>query len=585
MLKPFLHRQLAMGLALGLGIGLSILATSFVSNWEMSNRQTRFQRQTENLKTALQRSLNRYTDMLASLGDYYAVEQVPVSRQSFARFVTRSLRTHPGVQGLEWAPLLRRTERLAYEQNIRAEGYPNFQITELSSDGRLIRAAERPFYIPVTYLEPFTGNESAFGYDLNSDRVRATAIAKARDTGTITATGRIRLVQEKRDQFGFLVFLPVYENPQPSTSISLVSRDQELAGVLLGVFRVSDVVEEALQDFQSEIDFAVYDQSAEITEQFLGQYDALRQQVTTVEHTFSNRSIKAAVCPSMEHCSQTLSVGRRQWLITFSPSANYPLETQYGAIATLISGLLLTSGLVLFLHYLNRELEQTQSLSELRFRFFSMASHELRTPLSIILLSSESLQLNQDQFTEDQKKANIQRIYLTAKRMSQQITDLLMLTRAEVKQLEFQPELCDLEPFCQQILDEMQMGMSQPILFSSTGQSTQAFLDKKLLQSLLTNLLSNAAKYSPLDSPIQFHLSCDGNIATLQIRDHGIGILLAEQSQVSQPFYRGSNVGQITGTGLGLAIVKACVDLHQGKWTIESQPGEGTTVTVVLPLE
>lgn len=585
MLKPFLHRQLALGLTLSLGIIFSILAAAIVSHWENANRQARFQRQTENLKTALQRSLNRYTDMLASLGDYYAVEQVPVSRQSFARFVARSLQTHSGIQALEWAPLLQQTERSAYEQKIQSEGYANFQITELNEAGNLIRAAERSFYIPVTYLEPFTDNESAFGYDLNSDRVRAMAIAQAKDTGNITATGRIRLVQEKRDQFGFLVFLPVYQNQSAQPPASLATRRQLFSGVLLGVFRVSDVVEEALQDFQSEIDFAVYDRSAEPAEQFLGQYDAVEQQVTTIEHPFPNRSAQTSVCPSVEHCSQTLSVGQRQWRITFTPSVNYSFETQYGAIATLISGLLLTSGLVFFLHHLNRELEQTQSLSELRFRFFSMASHELRTPLSIILLSSESLQINQDQLTEDQKQANIQRIHLTARRMSQQITDLLMLTRAEVKQLEFQPELCDLEPFCQQILDEMQLGVSQPIQFTNTGQSTQAFVDKKLLQSLLTNLLSNAAKYSPPESPIHFHLSCDTNTAMFQIRDRGIGIPIAEQSQVSQPFYRGSNVGKVTGTGLGLAVVKTCVELHRGEWAIESQPGEGTTVMVALPLE
>lgn len=258
---------------------------------------------------------------------------------------------------------------------------------------------------------------------------------------------------------------------------------------------------------------------------------------------------------------------------------------QYGAIATLITGLLLTSGLVLFLHHLNRELEQTQSLSTLRFRFFSMASHELRTPLSTILLSSESLQLNYTQLTDEQKQTNIQRIHLTTKRMSQQIADLLMLTRAEVGKLEFHPELLDLESFCQQVVEEMQIGVSQPIQFISTGQATKGFLDKNLLRSLLTNLLSNAAKYSPTDALIQFRLSSDRDIATIQISDRGIGISVADQLQICHPFYRGGNVGDVTGTGLGLAVVKACVELHQGTWVIESQLGEGTTVTVQLPLE
>ncbi|MBW4658067.1 MAG: CHASE domain-containing protein [Drouetiella hepatica Uher 2000/2452] len=588
--KNLLHRQSTLGLILSLGIGLSVLVTSFVSRWEASNRQLRFQRQIENLATALQRSLNRYTDLLAFLSDYYKVEQSPVDRQAFASFVERSLQTYSGIQALEWAPVVPQANRLSYEQTVQSEGYPRFNITELGGDGSLVRAVQRPYYVPVTYVEPFVGNESALGYDLYSNVTRAAAIAQSRDTGSITATGRIRLVQEKRNQFGFLVFQPIY---QAQNDQAPALRRQQFTGVLLGVFRISDVVEESLQDLQYEIDFTVYDRSANPAEQFLGRYDAARKQVVASQNqsgqkqSSQNQSSVNGIqpfCPSAESCTQTLTVGQRQWSIVFSPSVGYT-GTQYGAIATLMTGLLLTSGLVLFLHQLNRELEQTQSLSNLRFRFFSMASHELRTPLSTILLSSESLQINHNQLTEAQKQTNIQRIHLTAKRMSQQIADLLMLTRAEVGKLEFHPELLDLECFCQQVMEETQLGISQPIQFTNAGQPIKAFLDKNLLRSLLTNLLSNAAKYSSPDAPIQLRLSADLDRAIIQISDRGIGIPAADQPRICDPFYRGSNVGDATGTGLGLAVVKTCVELHRGIWAIESQINEGTTITVRLPLE
>lgn len=575
--KTFLHRQATLVLTLSLGIGLSVLATSWVGRWESSNRQIRFQRQIENLTTALQRSLNRYTDLLAFLGDYYAV-QSPVDRRAFAGFVKRSLQTYSGIQALEWAPLVQQPDRLSYEQVIQSEGYPSFKITELR-DGNLVRASQRPNHVPVTYVEPFIGNESALGYDLSSDVTRAAAIAQAKDTGSIAATGRIRLVQEKRNQFGFLVFQPTYQNP-PLPAL----RRQLFNGVLLGVFRISNVVEESLQDLQYEINFTIYDRSASPSEQFLGRYDAARKQVIASQNELPSHWVKSSLCPTAERCTQTLIVGQRQWSIAFSPAASYSAGTQYGAIATLIVGLLLTSGLVLFLHHLNRELEQTQSLSNLRFRFFSMASHELRTPLSTILISSESLQINHNQLTEEQRRTNIQRIHLTAKRMSQQIADLLMLTRAEVGKLEFHPELLNLEFFCQQVIEEMQPGITQPIQFTSIGQPMPAFLDKRLLRSLLTNLLSNAAKYSPSDAPIQFKLSHDPKMTTIQISDRGIGIPAADLPRICDPFYRGTNVGDVTGTGLGLAVVKTCVELHSGEWAIESQAGEGTTVTVHLPL-
>jgi len=583
MLKAFLEQRIVLVLTITVGVGVSVLVTLFVSRWEVSNRQLRFQRQIENLGTALQRSLNRYTDMLAFIDDYYAVAQRSVNRQEFVAFVERSLQAYPGIQALEWAPLIRETERFAYERNIRLEGYKNFQITELGEAKNLVRAAKRPYYLPVTYIEPFTGNEFALGYDLNSDITRATAIAQATDTGKTTATGPIKLVQERRNQFSFLIFLPIYERHKIPKSIAL--RRQQLKGVLLGVFRVSDVVEGALQNLQYEIDFTVHDRSSRAGEQFLGRYDAVKKEVTTREEKSQSNLIKSELCPSPADCQQILTIGQRQWLIAFSPSVNYQIETQYGAIYTLISGIFLTAGLGIFLYTLNRELEAAKNLGDLRFRFFSMASHELRTPLSTILLSSESLQVNYTQLTEEQKQANIQRINLTAKRMSQQIADLLMLTRAEVRQLEFNPELLDLECFCQQVVDEMQMAVSQRIEFTSNCPNTKAFLDKKLLQSLLTNLLSNAAKYSAFDARIQFNLSCNETKATMEICDCGIGIPTSDRTRIREPFYRGSNVGEVTGSGLGLAVVKTCVELHRGEWAIASGEERGTIVTVKLPLE
>lgn len=578
-LKGFNRQQIALTLTLTLGLGLSVLAAFVVSRWEISNRQSRFQRQIENLTTALQRSLNRYTDVLAFLGDYYQVAQLEVTREDFAKFVERSHSTYSGIQALEWAPLVPKSQRFAYEEKVRQEGYPNFEITELTGDNRLIRAGDRLYYFPVTYVEPFKDNESALGYDLNSNITRAEAIAQTRDTGQITATARIKLVQEKHgQQFGFLVFLPIYQNHRVPKSPD--KPRQDLRGVLVGVFRISDVVEESLLDLQYEIDFTIYDRTGAPSEQFLGRYDALHKEVTTHR---KSPLLNASVCPS--GCTRNLAVGQRQWLIVFSPSVNYPFERQYGAIITLVGGLLLTSSLGILLHNLNRELQQTKNLSDLKFRFFSMASHELRTPLTIILLSSESLQINHDKLSQWQKLMNIQRIHLTAKRMSQQITDILTITRAEAGKLEFNPELLNLEYFCQQIVEEMQIGITQPIQFLNTCQPTRAFLDKKLLQSLLTNLIYNAAKYSPTDAPIDFRLGCEDNIVIFEIKDRGLGIPVEDQPRIWEAFYRGSNVGGITGTGLGLAVVKTCIDLHQGEWAINSQPGKGTTVIVKLPLE
>lgn len=570
------------GLVLSLGVGLSVLSAVFAGQWEASKQQVRFQRQIENISTALQRSLNRYTDVLSFLDDYYRTTEGTVSRQDFNHFVERSLITYPGIQALEWAPIIQQTERLAFEQRIQAEGYPNFQITELSNANQLIPAGDRPYYIPVVYLEPFANNEAAFGFDLNSTTDRTIALESARDTNRITATGRIRLVQEQRDQFGFLMVLPLYDSPTPPPSLS--SRRDQFTGFLVGVFRVSDVVEESLQDLRYDIHVALYDQSAQPDQQFLGRYDALEQQVMTLE---SDRPSPAhmSLCANPVDCTHSLTVGERQWRAVFSPSINYASNANYSAPVTFLIGLLLTGSFLLFLHQLNTELEQTRALSDLKLRFFSMASHELRTPLSTILLSVESLQLNHHHLSEQQKQTNIQRIYLTAKRMSQQVTDLLTLTRAEVGKQDYTPELVEIYPLIQHIITDMEESDRQRIVLTASNQQDKAFWDKRLVRSLLSNLLSNALKYSPSDRDVQVTLKSDDHCATLTVSDRGIGIPAVDQAQIWDAFYRGHNVGAIVGSGLGLAVVKTCVELHRGTWAIESEEGQGTMVTVVLPLE
>jgi CHASE1-domain containing sensor protein len=97
MASAFTSRAWVLGVTAGLGVSLSGLAALFVHRWEITQQQTRFQQEIENLGIALQRSLNRYTDVLTSLNDYYAVNR-QVSPQEFDTFVARSLAEYPGIQ-------------------------------------------------------------------------------------------------------------------------------------------------------------------------------------------------------------------------------------------------------------------------------------------------------------------------------------------------------------------------------------------------------------------------------------------------------------------------------------------------------
>ena len=232
-------------------------------------------------------------------------------------------------------------------------------------------------------------------------------------------------------------------------------------------------------------------------------------------------------------------------------------------------------------------LEREKELSALKIRFFSMASHEFRTPLSTILAAAQILESCGVPLDEAEKRArNLHRIQSSVKNMIQLLDDILTINRAETGKLEFNPKWLDLEKFCRQLVEEIQLsaGDGHTIKFVCQGQCNDAYLDEKLLRSIVTNLLSNSIKYSPQGGDVDFTLQCELSNAFLQIRDRGIGILPADQKQLFEPFHRGKNVRNIPGTGLGLVVVKKCVDLHSGSIAIASEVGVGTTLTVTLPL-
>ncbi|HEY9653124.1 MAG TPA: PAS domain S-box protein [Coleofasciculaceae cyanobacterium] len=234
---------------------------------------------------------------------------------------------------------------------------------------------------------------------------------------------------------------------------------------------------------------------------------------------------------------------------------------------------------------MRRALERERELSDLRLRFFSMASHEFRTPLSTILMSAQVLESSAYNWSVEKCLRNVRRISTAAKHMTQLLTDILTINRAETGRLEFQPQPIDLEQFCQQLLDEIRSttGSEHTLNFSCQGECHRACFDERLLRSILTNLLSNAVKYSPQGGQIDLALVSESERVTLQVRDHGIGIPVDEHSHLFEAFHRGSNSSNIPGTGLGLTVVKKCVDLHGGTVEITSKVGMGTTFTITLP--
>lgn len=239
---------------------------------------------------------------------------------------------------------------------------------------------------------------------------------------------------------------------------------------------------------------------------------------------------------------------------------------------------------------LQAALEKEKELSQLKSRFITMASHEFRTPLAIISSSSGILQKFSDRLSAERKEQHLQTIQNTIKHITQMLDDVLMINRAEAEKIELHLETSDIIAFCRHLKEEIETTSNQHTInfYVDLGEEImENYLiiqfDEKILRQILTNLLTNAIKYSPSHNLVNFSLTKNNNQILFKISDRGIGIPEADQANLFEPFHRASNVGTIAGTGLGLAIVKKCVDLHQGKINVESRAGEGTTFTVSLP--
>ena len=227
--------------------------------------------------------------------------------------------------------------------------------------------------------------------------------------------------------------------------------------------------------------------------------------------------------------------------------------------------------------------DNLQNLNELKSRFISVASHEFRNPLHIILAYAQMLYRGGEKLTLDKKEELFRRIKTSAKKMTDTLDDVLILTKGELTELKCNLQLLDLPELCNQIIVEIQIAtaINHEINFTIQGEYIKVYLDESLIRQILTNLFTNAIKYSSLDTPVDFDLIFQDTEIIFKIKDKGIGIPLKDRPLLFDSFRRASNVGEIPGTGLGLAIVKQSVDLHGGKITFDSQVGVGTTFTVV----
>jgi signal transduction histidine kinase len=235
---------------------------------------------------------------------------------------------------------------------------------------------------------------------------------------------------------------------------------------------------------------------------------------------------------------------------------------------------------------MRKTMQKEKELNRLRIQFVSMTSHEFRTPLSTILTSAELLEHYGHRWTVDKHVYHLKRIQSSVQQIIRLMDDLLILGRADTGRLATFLEPTNVTELTQKLVDDAMDTHpgSHHIDVQFQCGNPEMLLDRKLYSQIFLNIFSNALKYSPIGSCVNILLSCNDTTLSLSVTDQGIGIPEADQARLFQPFFRAGNVSDQPGTGLGLSIVKRSVEAHNGSVAIESVPGRGTTIQVVLDI-
>ena len=234
---------------------------------------------------------------------------------------------------------------------------------------------------------------------------------------------------------------------------------------------------------------------------------------------------------------------------------------------------------------LKKSLLKEKELGELKTSFVSTASHQFRTPLAAIQSNSELLQIIAESLHEETSKRFgkiTTRITSEIGKMTELMDDVLILGKLTAGKVDLKQQDINLVDFCIELAKDFNEIQSDGRIMEivTNGKQYDVKLDPKLLTHSLSNLFSNAFKYSVGKNNPELIISFQSKEFVLTVKDYGIGIPKDELTKLFQPFFRANNVTEIKGTGLGLSIAKEYFEINKGAITAKSILGEGSSFEI-----
>lgn len=235
-----------------------------------------------------------------------------------------------------------------------------------------------------------------------------------------------------------------------------------------------------------------------------------------------------------------------------------------------------------------RERTRLKELDQLKSRFFANISHEFRTPLTLILGPLRQLKATINQPTN---RRRLQTAEIYAQKLLRMVDQILDLTKLEAGKLQLRPKVFDIVKLVKVIVSSFQsiaQDYAIDLSFKSEKEEWKVWLDQDKIEQILINLIGNAIKYNKKGGEASVHLDIiQGKTLKIQVKDTGIGIPEDALPYIFQLYYQGKHkdfVNRQSSSGVGLAFTKELLELQNGKISLESKEGLGSTFTIEIPL-
>jgi len=233
-----------------------------------------------------------------------------------------------------------------------------------------------------------------------------------------------------------------------------------------------------------------------------------------------------------------------------------------------------------------RQAELLEATDKLQSALLNSISHDLRTPLVSITGALSSLADDQLMLDEAARRSLIETAGEEADRLNRLVGNLLDMTRLESGAMHIKFDACDIQDLVGAALEDLGSRLGdRPIQIDIPPELPLVHLDFVLIERVLVNLVDNALKYSPPNTPIEIKAHLAGAFLEIDVADRGTGIPQEDLNRIFDKFYRVQRPDNVSGTGLGLSISKGILQAHGGFIAAENRPSGGTMITISIPLK